>query len=130
MTFYIYILKHPETSEIIYVGCTVNWELRINTHRYKYRAKYGYVPIIEILEEFLDESSAKKRERELISFYRNSNPELHNSKIYKPGKLCGAVDKQKRNQGRSTYFRQKMKRQYEEMMNTIQTNQEYKNLIQ
>jgi hypothetical protein len=93
MQFFIYELLDPRNKEIRYVGKTNNPKHRYSQHLYcsKYNKRTSYCvswikslleiglePILEIKEEFNNESECFLREIELISEYRNNGVRLTN----------------------------------------------------
>lgn len=93
MRFFIYELLDPRSKEIRYVGKTNNPRRRYSQHLYcsKYNKRtshcvrwikslldIGLEPILEIKEEFNNESECFVREIELISEYRNNGVRLTN----------------------------------------------------
>lgn len=89
---YIYVLKHPLTEEVRYVGKTNNLKKRLESHlakanEFKGRRKVinwvqsivadGMQPIIESIEECLFENWAE-REKYWISYYKSIGSDLCN----------------------------------------------------
>jgi predicted GIY-YIG superfamily endonuclease len=72
MPFSVYILKHPDSRQIIYVGCSFKPVRRAYTHACNFLRKYGFVPVFEIVEMFDDYSTALDREWELIQLHKET----------------------------------------------------------
>lgn len=83
----IYVLKHPVTLKIVYVGSSCRPNYRKATHKWLFFKKYQYVPIFQVLEIIADCKTAKAREVELIIKYRKEGQPLLNISDTGKGKL-------------------------------------------
>lgn len=88
---YIYILSHPITFEVKYVGKTVNPKKRLNQHLYPDNELYisrwtrklmkeGLKPLFTIIEE-CDDTKWQEREMFYIADYRSKGVQLANLSI-------------------------------------------------
>lgn len=87
--FYVYVLKHPITQEIRYVGLTNNPKRRFYAHYSTKKKthtsnwvfslrKENLKPIMEIVFETFSEEICKQKEIELIEFYSKNGAKLTN----------------------------------------------------
>jgi len=87
--FYVYVLKHPITQEIRYVGLTNNPKRRFYAHYSTKKKTYtsnwvfslrkeNLKPIMEIVFETDSEETCKQKETELIDFYSKNGAKLTN----------------------------------------------------
>jgi len=86
---FIYVLKHPVTQQVQYVGKTNNPRIRQKGHRnlrgttrcdrWKRELKArGFEPVLEIIEECLPGTNWEERERYWIQYYKNAGCNLMN----------------------------------------------------
>lgn len=87
MKVYIYVLKHPDTQEIRYVGQAVNTVRRLDKHIQTSKINKRHIsnwirslsskPVLEIIEE-CSNTNCNERERYWISYYRSIGANLCN----------------------------------------------------
>lgn len=74
MTWTVYCLCHPETGEIYYIGCTMNFEQRIRTHYWetgKHKDAFDKNPNLRVLpKSWRGEATPTSRKAALIALYR------------------------------------------------------------
>lgn len=88
MTYHIYTLKHPETLEIFYVGCTSQPIARERAHTLNYNRTKGFIPVFEVVEKIEGSASdAIAREWELIQEYSKSHNLQQDIKTRRPGNV-------------------------------------------
>ena len=85
-TYYIYVLRHPITDFVFYVGKTTDPKRRLMDHclckankqKYEYIQGFKITPIMEVLEEFRSHEEAMERERFYIKKLTQDGCELFN----------------------------------------------------
>lgn len=87
-TTYIYVLRHPETNEVRYVGKTVDLKDRMKGHKQLGRtrcdnwkralAAFGLLPTFEVVETVQPGKNWKERECYWIKHYREAGADLTN----------------------------------------------------
>lgn len=85
MIYFLYLLRHQVSNQVVYVGCTTKYLERWYKHKYYYKDTYGYEPIIEIVEAYWSNEQAQKREWELIKHYRQFGQLNQKTDEYRPG---------------------------------------------
>lgn len=96
MTYYLYLLLHPETKEPVYIGCTSIYPSRMRTHKYNFKKDYGFEPIPEILEAYNNVDYAKSREWKLVQQFSRLHHLNQTTNKYKTGRLPNTNPKHKK----------------------------------
>lgn len=92
-TFYVYILIHPETHKVVYVGSTCKLANRQSNHRWNFKTKHNYQPIFVEVACFDNMEQAKEYEFNLITIHRKLGSPLLNVYDKHKGKLPGYLHK-------------------------------------
>lgn len=89
-TKYVYVVSHPDSNEVVYVGCSKNVELRGRQHAldnsgvlYKFindLLKEGKYPVITVVEKFDGYGYTEAESRWILKYY-NMGCKLLNRKI-------------------------------------------------
>lgn len=87
MAFSIYILRHPDSKEVVYVGCTSNPDTRYKQHCYNFLRKFGFSPEFEIIDTIDDYDTALDKEWELIQEHKETVASFQHTKFPMPGRL-------------------------------------------
>lgn len=78
----VYLLRHPETNKIIYVGCTANVPQRKANHRHRFNIKLSFRPLFEEVETFNTKYDGLRKEDALIAEYKKKGAKLYNIKDF------------------------------------------------
>ncbi len=109
MQCHVYILKHPETLAVIYVGSTFLLKQRESQHRSKYNITKGFTPLFEVIESFKDDVDAERFEFLLIKKYIKEGVILDNKYLARGGKKprCVMIERIRQQKARYETFKEK-----------------------
>jgi len=91
----IYVLVHPESNQVVYVGQSNAPASRFNDHIRTWERKHQYIPRMHVIEE-VPESKADEREQHFIELFITSGLSILNYQAreshHKTGKFTYSID--------------------------------------